>query len=207
MKKRIAILLVVLLVFSLAAKKVSLGSISGTVKDEFSKKGIANVVISITSNGKPIGDISTNRKGVFKQPKLYPGTYTVTTKAEGYLAYANEKVVVRSGKATKLKILLSKDAAQKISMDISIGAPPVFSELSDNIGLVSGSAAGSARSEMYPYSPPSPYTRPNVMMPRVPPPSGTDDFSAIKPNIFHSPLAEPLSTFSIDVDTANYTAI
>lgn len=35
----------------------------------------------------------------------------------------------------------------------------------------------------------------------------TEEFSAITPNIFHSPLTEPLSTFSIDVDTASYSTI
>lgn len=35
----------------------------------------------------------------------------------------------------------------------------------------------------------------------------TDEFSAITPNIFHSPLVEPYSTFSIDVDTASYSTI
>jgi Ca-activated chloride channel family protein len=35
----------------------------------------------------------------------------------------------------------------------------------------------------------------------------TEDYSAITPNIFHSPLTSPLSTFSIDVDTATYSNI
>ncbi|MDD3534636.1 MAG: VWA domain-containing protein [Candidatus Cloacimonetes bacterium] len=35
----------------------------------------------------------------------------------------------------------------------------------------------------------------------------TDEFSALTPNIFHSPFTEPYSTFSIDVDTASYSTI
>lgn len=35
----------------------------------------------------------------------------------------------------------------------------------------------------------------------------TDEFHESKPNIFHSPLNEPLSTFSIDVDSASYSMI
>ncbi len=38
-------------------------------------------------------------------------------------------------------------------------------------------------------------------------PFNTEQYEAIKPNIFHSPLAEPLSTFSIDVDTGCYSNI
>lgn len=41
----------------------------------------------------------------------------------------------------------------------------------------------------------------------LPPDFNTEEYSAITPNIFHSPFSEPLSTFSIDVDTASYSTI
>ena len=36
-------------------------------------------------------------------------------------------------------------------------------------------------------------------------PDNMEDYAAITPNIYHSPITEPLSTFSIDVDTATYS--
>lgn len=36
-------------------------------------------------------------------------------------------------------------------------------------------------------------------------PTNMEDYAAITPNIYHSPITEPLSTFSIDVDTATYS--
>ena len=212
MKARLIVtLLTALLMLTIAAKKVNYGSISGTVKEKGKQAGLVKVEVMCVSNDKVIASSLTNTKGFYTLSKIMPGTYSITTKAAGFKAFTQTKVRVEANKNTNLNISLQRETP----------SPQVITDKKDSSSIkpvmaVSGESsldsagirvAGCSSGEIYPYSPPSPYTRPNVMMPNVPPPSSTDDFSAIKPNIFHSPLAEPLSTFSIDVDTANYTAI
>jgi Ca-activated chloride channel family protein len=134
-----------------------------------------------------------------------PGTYKVKSSLIGHDDVTTEKVKITANQKTKISVVLNI-AGIKLSTVTTI---PQKDRVGTARTMNESSISGAAVSDMaiMPYAPPSPYTQPGVMMPPNRPPFNTEDYTAIKPNIFHSPLAEPLSTFSIDVDTANYSNI
>lgn len=134
-----------------------------------------------------------------------PGIYTIKNSLIGYDEKTTEKVKITANQTTNISVIMNKAGMQLSSVTVATEKDRVGSAREINESAM-GSGAVSDMSFM-PYAPPSPYTQPGVMMPPSRPPFNTEDYSAIKPNIFHSPLDEPLSTFSIDVDTANFSNI
>lgn len=134
-----------------------------------------------------------------------PGIYTIKNSLIGYDEKTTEKVKITANQTTNISVIMNKAGMQLSSVTVATEKDRVGSAREINESAM-GSGAVSDMSFM-PYAPPSPYTQPGVMMPPNRPPFNTEDYSAIKPNIFHSPLDEPLSTFSIDVDTANFSNI
>jgi len=159
-------------------------------------KALEFVNIVLTQNTKRITGGQTNGKGQAIIDNIPPGVYTVKILLIGYEEYTYKDISIVANQTQNLKHTM-----KRVGMDLN--TLTVSSEL-DEIGVAAGSAM--AQKTEY-FAPPSPYSQPGVMMPPMVPPHNTEQYDAIKPNIFHSPLAEPLSTFSIDVDTANYSNV
>jgi len=186
--------------------KTEFGSLEAQTQDEQGRAlQYVNIVVMKDAERITGGQSDVNGQASLKVPA---GIYTIRASLIGYEEKRYEKIKINPDRSTSLKIAL-KPSSIRMTSELTPGAT-TQTAISDNIRTpASGNAMkeiGSAHSFM-PYAPPSPYTQPGVMMPPNRPPFNTEDYSAIKPNIFHSPLAEPLSTFSIDVDTANYSNI
>lgn len=193
--KLLFVLLIMLLILSFAAKKINYGSISGLVKVEGRKSPLAGVEVQCFHQEMLISASITSAQGMFVLKDLLPGTYRIEIKQTGYLPYSKAKVRVSGGKNTVLNISLKPKPMitppQEKKDELSDTAIPV----GDIISLQSGfSSIHMAAPGMMPHQP-------------MYPPHDTEQYAAINPNIFHSPLSEPLSTFSIDVDTANYSNV
>ncbi|MDZ4183162.1 MAG: VWA domain-containing protein, partial [Candidatus Cloacimonadaceae bacterium] len=108
-----------------------------------------------------------------------------------------EKVVIEAGKTTTLPDIVLKSAGIKFESRIITSAEdniqPGVSNSHQSISMNMGSGKGAYPGSQYEAF--------------LPPGFNTEEYDAITPNIFHSPFVQPLSTFSIDVDTATYSNI
>lgn len=144
---------------------------------------------------------TTNAVGEALFIKLIPGTYTFKVKSPGFKETEWADVNLKAGANITLEIGL-EPLPTVTDLDVSEIEPNIAPALPDSYvvyemqdglsGRTMMAAPGAAHGGMY-YNPGEDWN--------------TEEFSAITPNIFHSPLTEPLSTFSIDVDTASYSTI
>ncbi len=199
MTKRLLLItaVAVLLTFSLAQSQET-GTISGVVRNT-DGKALAGVKIECYLDTQRVGSATSDAQGNYIVKGLIPGKYRVAASLAGYEDWERENVGVACCQTQILNITL-KQKAGATEEPIPPGLPDtqVMHEAAlDQAGgmYTNGrmpSAKLMAQGSGYSY---------------LPPDWNTEDYSAITPNIFHSPLTSPLSTFSIDVDTATYSNI
>jgi len=216
MKFRFYLALVLLLVILVAAKDVKTGSISGVVCESGKAKlTIPGITVICSQNNTRIADAVTDEQGSYLITGLSAGKYKLEISSPYYQAWSKPKVKVCKGRITKVNVRLTPTPTSGEISD-NLGSTQISENALQQIGNIqatSGNAIYAKHdtamlgSAIYPYAPPSPYTQPNVFMPPSVPPNSTEDYNPITPNIFHSTLDEPLSTFAIDVDTADYSNI
>jgi len=157
--------------------------ITGTVLDAYNNPlpGV-NVLIKGTKSGT-LTDIN--------------GTFSIATPESNvilifsYIGYASQEVTVTGPEP--LTVVMAEDLTKMEEVVISGYATQRKRDISGTVaGVASPSHAYDARSKSY-----------------CPPPQdfNTEGYSAIHENGFKSPMREPLSTFSIDVDAASYSNI
>jgi Ca-activated chloride channel homolog len=187
------------------------GAISGIVSDAKTNDRLAGVTIVATSpslQGEQV--VISEENGSYFLPSLPPGIYSVTF-------YYNDTQNVRN--AVSVKAAQVTLVTQKVNMDtagnevvVISGRTSVIDQSSTNAGVkfskeythllpvsgrsfggVLGSAPGSQQ-DTYGVS-------------AAPPPTSTETYGRIDDNPYISVAAAPLSTFSIDVDTASYSNV
>jgi len=194
MKTRIMIVLAILLLIGAsAATNERCGAINGKVMDQKGKLPISGAKLECYQNSKLISSTLTDAKGAYRIDKLLPGKYELKASSPNYKT-STRKITVKTCKTTTVNIKLKAAVMQREN----IVTPPTGSTSKLEMTSVMDMAGSGGIAN---YATPMPYGNPNMYQP----PNSTEDYSAITPNIFHSPLSEPLSTFSIDVDTANYS--
>lgn len=180
------------------AKKPGFSNIQGTITEKGRKLPITGIEVGLFQDGKTIAMQTTDEAGLYKFSKLSPGQYVLKITSDYYEPFS-KAITLRSSCTKKLNIRLIAAVRGEIIKD------------SNQSQVVNADQVGSGvtayESKIYTYSSPSAYTQPQVFMPPYIPPASTEDYSPITPNIFQSPLTDPLSTFSIDVDTATYSNI
>jgi len=99
--KSIVLVLIILGVGgTLFAQQPETGTIKGKVKvDTGSPSG---VTITVGQGDKNVGQVETNRKGMFVVSNLQPGTYSVTFRKPGLALGKLENVEVKAGKVNEL---------------------------------------------------------------------------------------------------------
>lgn len=198
MKTKLSVIIVLLLLLLCigAAKQEAFGSIKGKVTDGRSKAALANIQVQSFQGNTLYSFVYTDANGAYRMDKLPIGKYYIKVLEPAYKDYS-AKVTIRAKKTIILNIKLQKTNRPEAPKPGAMTQNAVidYQEMRIEKDRI-GSAAGTAS-----------YAMPNIYLPPPPPPMNTEDYNAITPNIFHSPLDEPLSTFSIDVDTANYSNI
>jgi Ca-activated chloride channel family protein len=235
MRLRIAVSMVFVCVLALVvlaqSQRPRTGSLSGTVRDA---SGVAIPDVTVTVTGQPLRDQSrvakTNAGGTFTIANLPVGTYRVELVHEGFKTHVREAVSVTAGGTRSLAIHLVKGAKSEIivgpkeaasraaSSDASLerGAPaPVMApppppsaapvRVGGNVGSgvgagVAGGVAG-APTALTLGSPGDIYAPGGRAYP------GQEAYASISENPFRAVADEPLSTFSIDTDTASYANV
>lgn len=188
----VATLVAVLALVGVSAQ-TKLGAIAGTIRD-VSGTPVAGATVSLAdpTGGPRTG--TSNAAGAFSFSGVTPGSYSLSVSRAGFLTTA-VTAVVSAGATAKLDVTLKpapQPPAERRSDDIRgiQAAPPPPSGAS----VIGGIAGGVVQ-----YMP--------VPMFRQETPFNTEAYDRIDDNQWTEVGRKPLSTFSIDVDTASYSNV
>ncbi len=201
MKRTVIILGAILLIALLFGKGgLKKNSISGYVYDS-SGNPVAKAKVEARVGSKLVAKLKTNQKGWFIFLNLDQDYYKIKVSAKGFEDWSTELDLLE-GAPEMLEVHLTP-IVKKVKRSPGANAAKSqgavdggLTELQSGVTSVGGGLhiRGGRANEVY-------YTVDGFQQ------HETEDYSAIKPNIYHSPLNEPLSTFSIDVDTATYSNV
>jgi Ca-activated chloride channel family protein len=225
MRTRIAAsVVVVLLIVALAAADKDRGDIAGTVTDRSGAR-LAGVTVTIT--GPESRTTSTNSRGEFAFEKLRPGEYDVRYGLSGFVPVV-KRVMVRASQTTQAPVSLRVGALEQ-TITTTGESPRMDAQVErrseggarDNVGTGSGLGRGTGTGVGPGMSggtggglhgvPPPPVAAPVAPAPYWPGRKGgpfdTEAYDFVHENTFRRVSTDPLSTFSIDVDTASYANV
>jgi Ca-activated chloride channel family protein len=155
----------------------SVGSLRGTVKDS-SGAVMPGVQVSISNR-----TVTTNDKGEFVVVGLKPGYYEVIAQLPGF---ATARVVVQITADHIAKTLLTMQVGS-IAESVSVTATTPGVSVQMAVGAESAGVAGSVVGSLRSFN--------------------TEAYDRINDNQWNATGRKPLSTFSIDVDTASYSNV
>jgi Ca-activated chloride channel family protein len=174
------------------AAQTATGTISGSVKDS-TGAAIAGVTVQIAAKGSPPRTVLTDARGEFTFRRLGAGDYTLTATLTGFRPFKT-RVPVSAGPA-RVHIVL-QPAALSEQVAVTAAAPDFKTR------GVAGGVAGFMPASPQPLEPGRPSYPPHSR-----PPFNTETYDRIEDNPFRLVTQDPLSTFSIDVDTASYSNV
>ncbi len=194
MKKLVAIAWVIIL-SSFTVLNTGNGTLTGVVADSETGTFIANAKVQVTQSGSEVSSALTQSNGefIFSLPSGY---YQVRVVAQGY-AEKTLNAYVKSGQQTKLKVKLSPQVIlcdEEVELDVVMAceqSPISFGKRSKvaQTAMANGAAYFMVAEDAV-------YVEHN-----------TEEYDFIKENGFRDALANPLSTFSVDVDKASYSNV
>jgi Ca-activated chloride channel family protein len=185
MRTRIwASIVVVAFVVPLLAAQVDFGAINGVVTDS-SGAVLPGVTIELT--GPERRTVLTGGRGEFSVVRLRPGEYDVLITLPGF-STVRTKVVLAAGRTERLTIQMRVGAVEE-TVTVTGVTPRVDTQsAAPQFRTVVGGVVG------------APLAGPREGF-------NTESYDHIEENRFRRVEADPLSTFSIDVDTASYANV
>ena len=185
MRTRIwASIVVVAFVVPLLAAQVDFGAINGVVTDS-SGAVLPGVTIELT--GPERRTVLTGGRGEFSVVRLRPGEYDVLITLAGF-STVRTKVVLAAGRTERLTIQMRVGAVEE-TVTVTGVTPRVNTQsATPQFRTVVGGVVG------------APLAGPREGF-------NTESYDHIEKNRFRRVEADPLSTFSIDVDTASYANV
>jgi Ca-activated chloride channel family protein len=181
-----------LIVLSVAAQDRA--RLTGTVVDV---NGAVLPGVTVRAEGPEHRTAVTNERGVFVFDALTPGQYQLRFELTGFRTITATVNVTRA--ATRPATYTMQIDSLQESVTVTGETPKAQSGRSVVPEMMRGAAPPAAM------APPPPYRY--MPMPRPYPWPGGESYTRIDENPFRSVSAEPLSTFSIDVDTASYANV
>jgi len=170
-------------------------SIGGTITDPAGADvRSAPIELKATSNGALWNTVSSNR-GQYEIGNLDAGKYTLTVTAPGFKVYRASVQLPSKGRVRRdirLELELVSDSLQISKARNAVAFPPAPAA-EPMAALAIGRAFARDASE-YEY-------RPSRGI------RGTEEYGHFVENEFTTPEKDPLSTFSVDVDTASYSNV
>jgi Ca-activated chloride channel family protein len=169
------------------------GRLSGKVTDA---GGLALPGVAVTLTGVERRSATTNERGEFLFANLAPGAYEIRAELPGFTTHI-EKLAVRAGTMPALTLKLAVGA---LSETIRVeGKATDHSRESQarrvqgGIGVIGGTVGGLPE-----------FALPAALVPRE---FNTEAYDSVEENGLRRVSSDPLSTFSIDVDTASYANV
>ena len=183
------------------------GAIAGKVTNTAGQP-LAGAAVQV--NGPQSGSATTDGAGAYAVSGLKPGDYVVTASKSGHATMAQKHVKVTAGKVTTVNFQLGRipqpkpepAAEEKKEEKSKVMERRVRSKKSM---MLMGSAAPAA-----PARRPMPTPTPDRAGPPADGPAAahdTESYDRVYENPFLAAVENPLSTFSIDVDTASYANV
>ena len=211
MRTRIAVsILVASLLIAFVYAQSSLGAIQGVVTDV---AGRVLPGVRVTLAGPEQRSTATDARGEFAFRQLRSGRYELRFELAGFKAPVMHAGV--SIRVERLKITMSPEtASESVSVQADSARKPETAVPVQEMGIAGGVPAGMAgyggqfRSAPPPAAAailsaaPAPY-----LLGRYNPNFHTEGYDHLDENPFRRVSADPLSTFSIDVDTASYANV
>lgn len=187
---------VCLLGFTLVPRaQTSIGTVSGTVKDS-SGTPLPGANVRISRNGGSTQSRVTDTKGSFTFLRVPAADYDLTATLSNFARFT-VRVSVRAGGTASVAVVLTpgtvaeKAVRDNAQMELSLDARTLSRAAAMSPTVAGGIAAPMAQESM-------PYPRPAY---------NTEAYDRIDENPFRRVAVDPLSTFSIDVDTASYANV
>src|SRR6266576_101323 len=198
---RLIPLLIALLTAPRTLPIIETGTIAGHVRDATSGRPIAGAVVEV---GGTRMSTMTRDSGQFVIPNVPVGTYTVRAKMIGYRAAEATGVRVTANATVSLALTLIQDP---IKLDaVVVTGTPVSVERRAVMSSVGTVVALGTTSEMDGYAGARTRRYDSTAAWRYAhPPVDREQYDEIVENQFIAVAADPLSTFSIDVDRASYS--
>ena len=191
LKLSVFVCLTLFVTLAIVGAQSSTGTVRGVVKDA-SGAALAGVTVKIVNR-----TTITNAKGEFVFVGLKPGVYEVIAELSGF-ALTRIEAAVTADRVTALELMMRVGALTETvtvtgrtpAVDVqSVNAPPVAAAPPRAFGGVSGGVAGGVAGGI---------ERPQF---------NTEAYDRIDDNKWTQTTRKPLSTFSIDVDTASYSNV
>src|SRR5262245_21522535 len=187
---------VVCVLVTITSAQVDRGRIVGVITDT---AGAVLPGVTVTLSGSESRSAITNGRGEFSFDNLLPGKYTMRGTLPGFLELIHE-IVVRADRTVRLNLKMEVGALQE-NATASAARPgsavgrAVAGGTPGGIGLPDLAALSSARAID------------NHGQPQVAPPFNTEAYDHLEESGLRRVANDPLSTFSIDVDTASYANV
>jgi Ca-activated chloride channel family protein len=198
------------------------GTVSGRVQDATAAVIPGVEVKATNSRDGNVATTVTNEAGAFSLKELEPGNYKLEAALPGFQKFSDSVQVAANADSKKDVVLQIGQVSQAV--EVAVAADRLLSTSSASVGAVGKAArggvanreralaAGAPAAAAAPAPPPPPAA--SSRAPGVPPAfdrfryfNGTESYDAISDNPFLPVAQNPLSTFSIDVDTASYSNV
>jgi Ca-activated chloride channel homolog len=199
----VVVVLVVVAFMWTRAAQADRGVLTGTVKDA---AGAVLAGVAVEAQGPMTASAVTDGRGAFRIVNLLPGAYTVSARLQGF-ATAMHRATITARRATALPIELrtATIADAVVERKTEVADARIAREMSradvSQLRALAGSAAISAPLAAAP--PPGVYGG-GIRRQRG---FNTESYDRIDENGFKHVSTDPLSTFSVDVDTASYANV
>jgi Ca-activated chloride channel family protein len=171
--------------------------VQGTITDT-TGGALPGVSVDLVQNGQVVATSITDGSGAFRMSNVAFGVYELRARLNGFKELRVSNVMVRTDAPPPMRLTMQIGAAsESVLVDAraaAMEAPKAESELLMGAPLSADRSAASGRlAAMAAASPSAPFN--------------TEAYDRIEDNAFRRVLDAPLSTFSIDVDTASYTNV
>jgi Ca-activated chloride channel family protein len=186
------VVVLVCLVSAFLAAQVDLGALRGTVVDS---TGLPIPGATVTITGPEKRSTVTDGRGEFSFVKLRSGDYEIETSLTGFMT-ARTKASVAPGRIERVTVTLNVGALTEV---VAVAAAPQPATAGAAVRMaagIGGGVAGGVVSGTFDGLP-GRYNRA----------FNTEAYDHIDENRFRRVEVDPLSTFSIDVDTASYANV
>ena len=200
-----AALLTLFILITTKAHSGETGAIESIVTDASTKTPIRGAIVRVLDQQL---ELRTNHAGKATFTAIAPGQYGVQCVANGYGQQTVKTVQVKAGQTTQVRCGLNRKVTKPSEVSerfVSEGTSSVAQQRLS--GLVGAGAVGKKSMKMGRIGTRSRPAMHMSMLPPRPMPQGshnTENYSKIDDAPFRPALTDPLSTFSIDVDTAAY---
>ena len=169
----------------------ALGVISGVVVDSTGAV-IPGATVTLRVDGRAQRSVVTDSRGEFRFDKVGPGSLEVEIAIPGF-SKRTLRVTVGQAALAPLRVVIEPSGMQE-TVTVTGQASTV-----DTSSAKASPAAGGRRGEFHP--------APQLSIARQAGDFNTEAYDRIDENRFHRVANDPLSTFSIDVDSASYSNV